>query len=409
MLGFAVVPLVVTLMSGAGVPPRQEPKRDPDPLVTDVPPWLERARARLDALEDKGFRPSVGTVISGSGFAMGAEVTQERFGRSLIGAGVEGQISVRDYREAAVRIGYLIHRRASVELRAADAPLYEPLTVERHGSGFAAYVEHRYRASPSSSLYGTDTSGVLTRTDFSVSGTTTDLVFQHQIGATLGVGARVGVLAFDMSPGDDETRPDAHDVFAVHLHEAGLDRARYLTVGFGSVLDTRNRLGPPASGLYLTGAVWRFLSRTDEMPSFVRYTFDARHYQSIVSARHVIVTRLLGSYDAGRADDIPPFYLLTSLGGGHSMRGFPTYRLRGGRLVGTSLEYRWHAWKFVELAPFVDAGRVWRAPLPGTPDDWLVTPGFAVRFRTDRRVLVRAEIARSIEGVRYMIGIGSPF
>jgi hypothetical protein len=407
-MGFGGAALVVAVMTATADAPRQEPRQEPDSIITNVPPWLERARTRLEALEDKGFKPSIGTIVSGSGFAIGAEVTQARFGRSLFGAGVEGQISVRDYREGAVRLGYLIHRRASVELRAADAPLYEPFTVERHGSGFAAYVEHRYRVSPASSLYGVDETGALTRTDYSVSGTTSDLVFQQQIGAKLGVGARIGVLSFDLSAGDDEERPNAHDVFAVHVRESGLDRARYLTVGLGTVLDTRNRIGPPASGQYVAGAVWWYRSRTDQQPSFVRYTVDARHFQSL-ARRHVVVARVLGSFDAGRPEDAAPFYLLTSLGGGHSMRGYPTYRLRGGRLVGTSLEYRWHAWKYVELAPFVDGGRVWRAPLPGTPDSWLVTPGFAIRFRTDRRVLVRAEVARSVEGVRYMIGIGTPF
>jgi hypothetical protein len=389
----------------AGPAAAQSPQERPESQSSDKPSFISRVRAKVERLEEKGFRPWVGTIVPGSGLGIGAELARERFGRSLFGASIDGKISVRDYRQAGVRVGYILHRRTSVELRPADASLHSQFNDGRRGNGFAAFVEHRHRSSPRLALYADDEAGVLTRSDYAVSGDTTDLVLQWQMRAKLGFSARAGVLGLDLSPGRDSRRPNAEDVFGINIADASLERARYMTMGIGAVYDSRNRLGPPETGLWLSGALWRYSSRASKQPSFTRLIFDARSYREIAD-RHVVAGRLLGSIDGG---DAAPFYLLQSLGGGRTMRGYETYRLRGARLVTASAEYRWHAWKYLEIAPFIDAGRVDRAPLPGTPTGWEYAPGIGFRARTDTRVVARIDFARSREGARISFSLGSPF
>ena len=53
-----------------------------------------------------------------------------------------------------------------------------------------------------------------------------------------------------------------------------------------------------------------------------------------------------------------PFYLMPTLGGNDTLRGFREYRFRGPHAILAQAEYRWEIWSGLDGALFYDAGKV---------------------------------------------------
>ena len=95
-----------------------------------------------------------------------------------------------------------------------------------------------------------------------------------------------------------------------------------------------------------------------ERHSFTRVTLDVRAYQRALSERGVIAARGLVSTNLTGETGSTPFYLQHSLGGSATLRSFHSYRFADLALAHATVEYRWRAHKYVEVAPFFDVGTV---------------------------------------------------
>ena len=406
---FAADPMPASGGQGQEVQDPKQAAQDPKNDLPKEPRFVTRAREILESMQKKGITPTMGTIVPGSGLSFGAELSRPRFWDVPLGAEVEGEISIRNYRQLSVRAGYLEDRHTSLELRGSDARLdglFKDHTLK--APGFAIYVEHRYRRWPALSLFGDDLGGAPARADFGLSGTTTDAVALWQLNKSFGVGGRAGTLSINLSPGTNDHATNAEVAFGSRLLDDSVRTARYTTAGVGTAFDRRDLPGAATRGWFAGATVWRYASRTATLPSFTRYSVDLHAYHSI-RPRHVIAARVIGSLDNGDGDTTAPFYLLTTLGGGHAMRGYPTDRLRGTRLIGSTLEYRWRIHRYAEIAPFVDTGRVLGSPLPGTPAGLLVSPGLGLRVRNDKRLLFRIDLARGGDGARLLFSVSPPF
>ena len=104
-----------------------------------------------------------------------------------------------------------------------------------------------------------------------------------------------------------------------------------------------------------------------------------------------------------------PFYLQPTLGGSQTLRGLRSFQLRGDAVWAASLEYRWHAFKWVEIAPFVDAGAVAArfTHLGDVRPEF--TPGIGLRVRNDRRMFARLDVAHGRDGYRFVFDVSAPF
>jgi outer membrane protein assembly factor BamA len=222
------------------------------------------------------------------------------------------------------------------------------------------------------------------------------------------VGGRAGTLSVNLSPGTNDHATNAEVAFGPQLLDERIRTARYTTGGIGVAFDRRDLPGAATRGWFAGATLWRYASRTATLPSFTRYSADLHAYHSI-RPRHVIAARVVGSIDHGDDDTPPPFYLLSTLGGGNAMRGDPTDRLRGTRLIASTVEYRWRTTRYVEIAPFLDVGQVRGGPLPGTAGDLLVSPGIGLRIRNDKRLLFRVDLARGGDGARLSLSVSPPF
>lgn len=383
----------------AGVPAAEVPPTPGRPLLD-----------RLDNLAWKGFRPTVGTVASGSGPAVGVEFLTERIAGLNMGVGADGMISIRNYQDLAFRVGGLSNRTTRLRLEPGDNTFTTMMRLPTSDSpGWAVYTEQRYRRLPSLSLYGATAAGTIVRTDFGHTITTTDAVFQLQTNRAIGVSARVGYMTSDPFSGTGRDHPNTDAVFSDGLTHALTTTARYIVGGFGAGIDRRDHPWRPKRGAVVTLSAWRFLSRSNAFTSFSRIGIDLQSFRQVGTLRHVVAARLLGSYTGVTDNREFPFQLTQALGGSDSLRSFPSFRFRGQSLTAATLESRWRTWRPLEVVLFVDVGHFARPPVPMGGGNTLTSMGVGVRYWLRDRYALRADLSRGRDGLRLVATLGAPF
>jgi outer membrane protein assembly factor BamA len=104
-----------------------------------------------------------------------------------------------------------------------------------------------------------------------------------------------------------------------------------------------------------------------------------------------------------------PFYLLPSLGGQNTLRSYDNYRFHDANMQLVNLESRWALFAHVDVAAFVDAGKV--APHAGDLDFRHLkrSYGAGLRVHNARSTLVRIDVGHGAEGWRLYLKISDPF
>jgi hypothetical protein len=144
------------------------------------------------------------------------------------------------------------------------------------------------------------------------------------------------------------------------------------------------------------------------------FGFDEIDYEAIQHVpilRETWVVTLHGlaqtTYDKG-GDEIP-FFMLPSLGGGSTLRGFSSWRFRDRDSLLLQAEWRIMANRFFETALFYDTGKVAARPsdlnLRDMPHDW----GLGFRFHGPTATVLRIDVARGDEGTRVVFAAGHVF
>src|SRR5262249_397280 len=92
--------------------------------------------------------------------------------------------------------------------------------------------------------------------------------------------------------------------------------------------------------------------------SFRRIHAQPQRFVPILRENWVIALRALASTTDNAAGDSVPFSFMPALGGSHALRGYSYWRFRDRNRLLFSGEYRWTAGPFVDMAVFMDAGKV---------------------------------------------------
>ena len=225
--------------------------------------------------------------------------------------------------------------------------------------------------------------------------------------------------------------PDPDNEFA-NLGSAAIpfsERTRYTGLTAHLVWDTRDtphqgdfgaRYTPNADGLtdrplsphtgtFFAVEAERFFESTDTDGDYAQLTIEAQQYLSFWSKYHTLALRhrtvLTDPDDRARV----PFYQLPYLGGDHTLRGFDTFQFRDLHALLYNVEYRWQIWLMADLLFFADAGKTFDDAATWGLTDLDTSVGGGLRITTNRSTLVRLEVARSPEDVRFIISFNSSF
>jgi hypothetical protein len=144
--------------------------------------------------------------------------------------------------------------------------------------------------------------------------------------------------------------------------------------------------------------------------SFNRLDVDVRQFVSCLSERRVFVGRVFASTSDHATGQEVPFYLMPTLGGNDSLRGFRDYRFRGPHALLLQGEYRFEIWSGLDAAVFYDAGKVAMRRSHLDLHNLETNYGFGFRFNTDNGVVLRVDTALgSRDGKHLWIVFGGTF
>ncbi|MBP1605707.1 MAG: outer membrane protein/protective antigen [Acidobacteria bacterium] len=147
------------------------------------------------------------------------------------------------------------------------------------------------------------------------------------------------------------------------------------------------------------GVTFHEYSDTDDTYSFRQVDYEA--IQHIPLFREAWVLSLHGRVQTTYADDdqVIPFFMLPSLGGGSSLRGFTSWRFRDRHSLLLQAEWRVLVNSFFDTALFYDAGKVTDSRSDLDLEDLKSDYGIGFRLHGPAATPLRVELAKSNEGL----------
>jgi len=334
-----------------------------------------------------GLYVKFGSLTTGSGFAAGTGYrTRRLFDR-------DGLLDVWG--------GFSLSRYWAVEARVRTP------TVSNGRLSFEGYGRrHEY---PREDFFGIGpASGTRRHAEFNLQMTAAGTLarFQPTRGVVIGGGAEY--LSPNLAPSRTSPLPPIATVFN-DVPVPGLfgQPDYWKTSGFVD-LDWRRPLNARNGGWY-RAEVSRY-SGDSALHSFSRLDIDLRQWVSFFSERRVLFARAKVSTSDADTGHTVPFYLMPTLGGNDSLRGFRDYRFRGPHALLLQGEYRFEVWSGLDAAFFYDAGKVALTRRTVNFRDLETDYGIGLRFNTDRGLILRVDGAfGSRDGKHLWMVLGGTF
>jgi hypothetical protein len=344
--------------------------------------WIDVAESLL--VQPPRVYPFFGSVYPGGLLAVGAGVRQPLGDTALFD--VHGAWSIRNFKllDASYRLPALADRRIRTTLygKWMDAP-----SVEFFGIGDGTSLDDR-----TTFLYRPTTAGA-----------------RIEIKPVKVVALGGGVEYLGTKTDGGARGASADDRFqASQLPGFGEDLA-FIRSYAHAALDWRD--GP---GYSRSGGLWRvdfsnYAAREGRSFSFRRLDADVRQYIPILRGNWVIVLGGEGSVTDTDAGDEVPFYLLPDLGGSGALPGYPSWRFRDRNRILVGGELRWTPGQYVDTALFYQAGKVTARRGDLDLDHLRDSFGIGVRFHTAQATVLRADLAKTKEGLGLVLAFSQGF
>lgn len=364
---------------------------------TEVEPYEENAVERgmilaerriIPLLNRDGIYARMGSLATGSGFAYGAGYRD----RSL----VRGRGTLDLWAAASLKRYWALEARGTY-----------PLTPNER-----IFVEGRVRrfSSPQDEFFGIGPdSERINRVAYDLGGTAVGADVAASIGSHLSFRGGVHDLRYTTGPSEGRSIPSIEEIFG-RDDIPGFELSQKLTVTRGNIsYDYRQPLNARRGGWYQFD-VSSYHDRERDVANFRRIDVDLRQFVSFLSERRVLAGRAVLSTTDIEDGSLIPYFLLPSLGGNDTLRGFRAYRFRGPHSMLLQGEYRFEVWSGFDAAVFADAGKVAMRRADLNFDNLESDVGIGFRFNTDAGIIARVDLAfGSSDGTHLHIVFGGIF
>jgi hypothetical protein len=153
-----------------------------------------------------------------------------------------------------------------------------------------------------------------------------------------------------------------------------------------------------------------FRERDNDQYSFKSIEAEVVQLIPILRANWVIALRGLATVTDLEDSGGVPHFLLPSLGGGSTLRGYPDFRFQDRNRLLMNAELRWTPARFLDMAVFYDTGKVASRREDLDFDGLKDSYGIGMRFIGVRGYAFRIEAAQSRENnLRLIFGAGGAF
>jgi hypothetical protein len=362
--------------------------------VTPGPSWLERtfswgeSRLQNASANQDGLYAELGGMVPGAGISVGPGYRHRLFGdQAIVDASAAGSWHQYSMLQSRLEWPQLFtdHLSIGTQLKYQD---FTQLNFFGNGGDSLKANQTNYR------LRDMDVLGFAT----------------VRPNGWLSIGGRVGVLkSMGIAAGTSSLSPSTGALFD-EVTAPGLTRQPdFLHADLSVDVDTQDVPGYPTSGGRYHVGIATFQDRTYSQYSFRRLDADAAEYIPLLHKNWVLALRGRAVLSETAAGQDVPFYLLPTLGGSTTLRGFLDYRFRDRDLVLVNAEYRWPLFRAMDGALFYDAGTVAPSAQALSVHNAHTDYGVGVRLHSTRRTLVRLDVARSVEGYRAFFAFTAPF
>jgi hypothetical protein len=172
--------------------------------------------------------------------------------------------------------------------------------------------------------------------------------------------------------------------------------------------DRRDYPGHPNRGGFYRAAATAYSDRDAGRYSFRRYEVEATQFAPLVARKWVLALHGWEVFSDASTGSVVPFYLMPSLGGQNTLRGFNDFRFHDNNMQVFNAESRWALFANVDAALFVDAGKV--EPRAGDLDFKRLrrSYGAGLRVHNSTTTLVRLDVGHGAEGWRVFFKVSDP-
>ncbi len=359
---------------------------------------------RVNQLMERG-------LLEGAQTGQGANGWQVVLGGMRSGQGMSVGIGYRRSDLFNDKLGFRTTFRGTVQLASlVDFELTFPkLQTER--AFFNLYA--KYENSPQVDFYGTGPdSSEDDRSNYRLKTAGLDLRAGYKVFGWLGLGINAHLINVHTGPGTRSGVPSIEEKLlrfgcVVSCYEVGTapgfaEDTYYGGFGGFTFFDYRDSpSGPRSGGLY--GARLRhFTDLGLGKFSFRQIDYEAQQYIPYFNKTRVIALRALVTMTYENSGNTIPFYADPKLGGNDSLRGFQRYRFYDKHALVLTAEHRWHAFSGLDMAIFVDAGKVASRKSDLDLTDLEVSYGAGFRFKLNEAYFMRIDFAGGREGFRFM-------
>jgi outer membrane protein assembly factor BamA len=268
----------------------------------------------------------------------------------------------------------------------------------------------KFEHSPAIDYYGTGNATSKTdRSSFTFDDFSSDFNAAYEPARALRFGATGGYYHAHTATSGEDGVPPIDEAFPPETLPGFGEDTHYMRIGFFGYYDSRDsRTGPRSGGLY--GARYREYWDVEQRTFAFRQTeFEAQQYLPYFNRSRVLAMRGTITLSFPKEDNKVPIYLQPTLGGSDELRGFVPYRFRDYHAVNLGLEHRWHAFSFLDMSLFGDAGKV--VPVKRDLDTAHLhySGGIGFRFRFRSAIISRIDLAGSNEGFRMIWTFNNAF
>ena len=363
-------------------------------LRTATPPVLNGAEKLVNRLErwgllagePSGFYPLVDSVYPGGGFAAGMGA-RKPFGDDG-SINVLGAYSINSFWRAQtdVALPSFASGRGRVSLtgRYLDAP-----DVKYYGLGQDSEKDNK-------TSFGYTPMGGGARLDFDVLD-------------SLSVGGGVNYIDIKTDPGASGTSIEER-FSPAESPGLELNQFKYVNSTARAVVDWRRRLGYSGKGGLYRVQFDDFREMDHDQYSFRSLEAEVVQLIPLMRANWVVALRGLTTITDVDDTEAIPYFMLPSLGGGKTLRGYPDFRFRDRNRLLMNAELRWTPARFLDMAVFYDAGKV--TARRGDLDfrDLDDSYGIGMRIVGMNGYAFRVELAHSREhAARLLVSAGGAF
>jgi hypothetical protein len=143
--------------------------------------------------------------------------------------------------------------------------------------------------------------------------------------------------------------------------------------------------------------------------TFRRLELEAQQFIPFLNQRRVIALRARSELTYKNAGQILPFYMQPVLGGSNDLRGFRPFRFYDDNLIVVNGEYRWEVFAGMDMAAFVDAGKVFHSKRQWNFHDLEASYGVGMRFNARNSTFLRIDAGFSHEGIQVWFKFNNVF